>query len=270
MGLGLTITKLLVEIMGGEISVTSTPGRGSQFRIKLLLAHVADARPPAKTQERIVGYLGKRKLILIVDDDTDHRELIKEALEPVSFSIISAPDGPSALTIAEECAPDLFILDISMPGMSGWHVAKRLREIGHTAPILMMSANIGDQAPRSDEEPAHDAALSKPVDMQTLLNHIQKLLSLRVVTANSAPEYVPPARDIKYASRPDRRHIEELTRLGEIGFVSGIEAKLDELEASGNGSIVFIKAARERIRAFDLRGYMTLLAQPVEPEHADE
>jgi hypothetical protein len=52
--------------------------------------------------------------------------------------------------------------------------------------------------------------------------------------------------------------------------VSGIEAKLDELEASGNGSIVFIKAARERIRAFDLRGYMTLLAQPVEPEHADE
>jgi signal transduction histidine kinase/CheY-like chemotaxis protein len=270
MGLGLTITKLLVEIMGGEISVKSTPGQGSQFRIKLLLAHVADSRPPAKAQERIVGYLGKRKLILIVDDDTDHRELIKEALEPVGFSIISAPDGPSALTIAEECAPDLFVLDISMPGMSGWEVARRLREIGHTVPILMMSANIGDQAPRGDDVPDHDAALSKPVDMQTLLNHIRKLLNLRVVTATSAPEYSAPPQGIKYASRPDARHIEELMRLGEIGFVSGIESKLDELEAAGNGSIVFINAARDRIRAFDLRGYMALLAQPAEPEHADD
>ncbi|HEX3869923.1 MAG TPA: ATP-binding protein, partial [Pirellulales bacterium] len=140
MGLGLTITKLLVEVMGGEISVRSVPSRGSSFRIKLMLARIAGAKPPALLKERIVGYLGERKLILVIDDDSDHRELMREALEPVGFSIIAAPDGPSALAIAEECSPDLFILDISMPGMSGWEVARRLRSLGHRAPVLMMSA----------------------------------------------------------------------------------------------------------------------------------
>ncbi|MFA5958632.1 ATP-binding protein [Hyphomicrobium sp.] len=270
MGLGLTITKLLVEIMGGEISVKSIPGMGSSFRIKLMLAHVADARPLPKLQERIVGYLGKRKLILVVDDDSDHRELIREVLEPIGFSVISAPDGPSALTIAEECAPDLFILDISMPGMRGWDVARHLRETGHTAPVLMMSANIGEQPLMINDPPDHDGALSKPVDMQKLLGLIRKLLNLRVVTSNNAPEYTVSPLPIRDATLPAARHIEELTSLGEIGFVSGIESKLDDLEAAGDGSSIFIAAARERIRAFDLRGFMALLERPVEPEHADE
>ncbi len=270
MGLGLTITKLLVEIMGGEISVKSVLGRGSSFRIKLMLAHVADSRPTPAPQERIVGYLGKRRLILVVDDDGDHRELIKEALEPTGFSVITAPDGPSALALAEECAPDLFILDISMPEMSGWEVASRLREIGHPAPIVMMSANIGEHTVKSDLPPDHDVALSKPVDMQTLLNNIRTLLNLRVVTASSSPEHAALAKPIRIVNLPSDRHVEELTRLGEIGFVSGIESKLDELDAGDDASKDFIAAARERVRAFDLRGYMALLERPVAHEHADE
>ncbi|HET6388404.1 ATP-binding protein [Hyphomicrobium sp.] len=271
MGLGLTITKLLVEIMGGEISVKSTPGRGSSFRIKLMLARVTDVKPAAPPQERIVGYVGDRKLILVVDDDGDHRELMREALEPVGFSVITAPDGASALAIADECTPDLFILDISMAGMSGWEVARRLREMGHTAPVLMMSANLGEKPEKTDRAPDHDGALSKPVDMQTLLTQIRSMLRIEVITSSDAPDRTTKQlQPIHPGKPPSARHIEELTRLGEIGFIAAIEAKLDELEAAGLGSDPFVIAARERIRAFDLRGYMALLERITEREHVDD
>jgi signal transduction histidine kinase/CheY-like chemotaxis protein len=270
MGLGLTITKLLVEIMGGEISVKSVPGRGSSFRIKLMLARVADAKPPISRQERIVGYSGERKLILVVDDDGDHRELMREALEPVGFWVIAAPDGDSALTITQECTPDLFILDISMPGMSGWEVARRLRGLGHSAPVLMMSANIGDQDDRMDGPPDHDEALSKPVDMHTLLERVGTMLKLEVIRAGSEAHRGGLALPARGTVNPGLHHIEELQRLGEIGFVSGIEAKLAELEAADLGSSPLVSAARDRIRVYDLRGYMSLLGKALEREHVDE
>jgi signal transduction histidine kinase/DNA-binding NarL/FixJ family response regulator len=262
MGLGLTITKLLVEIMGGEMSVTSAHGEGSVFRVKLMLPHVAHARIAKKPTARVVGYSGERRLILVADDDADHRDLMRETLEPIGLSVITAPDGVAALTIAGECAPDLFILDISMPGMSGWDVARRLREIGHAAPILMMSASLGDSASQPARAPDHSAELSKPVDLTALLDRIQRLLGLTFILDGEAPALAPAASSSSAARRlPSAQHVEELIRLGEIGYVSGIEAKLAELEAVEAGRSPFVAAALERIQAFDLRGYMALLRE---------
>jgi signal transduction histidine kinase/CheY-like chemotaxis protein len=259
MGLGLTITKLLVEIMGGEMSVTSAHGEGSVFRVRLMLAHVAHARIAKKPTARAIGYSGDRRLILVADDDADHRDLMRETLEPIGFSVITAPDGVAALTIAGECAPDLFILDISMPGMSGWDVARRLRETGHAAPILMMSASLGDSASQPARAPDHSAELSKPVDLSALLERIQQLLGLTLILDGEAPARAATAESTRRL--PSAQHVEELIRLGEIGYVSGIEAKLAELEAVEAGRSPFVAAALERIQAFDLRGYMALLRE---------
>ena len=268
MGLGLTITKLLVEIMGGEILLRSAPGQGSVFRVKLMLAHVPYARQPAAREARVVGYAGERRTILVADDDADQRNLMREALEPIGFSVVAAPDGATALTIADECPPDLVLLDISMPGMSGWEVARRLRAAGQTAPILMMSASIGDAASQPVEPPEHDGAIAKPVNFETLLGRIETLLRLSFLTEprGEGPVLASPAAP----SRPAARHIEELMRLGEIGFVSGIEAKLAELETAELGAGPFVTAARERVRAFDLRGYMALLQRGSAPAPADD
>ncbi len=80
---------------------------------------------------------------MVVDDNEDHRELMREVLMPLDLVVLTAVDGPDCLTLIEGIRPDLFLVDITMPGMSGWQLVTRLREAGQSAPILMLSANIG-------------------------------------------------------------------------------------------------------------------------------
>ncbi|MDU6375224.1 MAG: ATP-binding protein, partial [Bradyrhizobium sp.] len=118
-GLGLTISRLLAGVMGGDIKVESKVGLGSTFKVKILLSEVTNPTRHAPVKAPVAGYLGPRKTILITDDDPVHRDLLREVLTPLGFILLSAPDGPSCLALAQHCQPDLFILDISMPGMDG-------------------------------------------------------------------------------------------------------------------------------------------------------
>jgi signal transduction histidine kinase/purine-cytosine permease-like protein len=126
-GLGLTITKTLTEVMGGEITVRSRLGEGSTFRVRLLLSGKGHA--PAVVERRITGRADAARplRVLVADDDATHRALVADLLEPLGFSVRLAPDGTHALMLAAEEAPDLFLLDIAMPGMTGWELARRRR-----------------------------------------------------------------------------------------------------------------------------------------------
>ncbi|MDU3042205.1 ATP-binding protein, partial [Bradyrhizobium sp.] len=110
-GLGLTISRLLAGVMGGDIKVESKVGLGSTFKVKILLSEVTNPTRHAPVKAPVAGYLGPRKTILITDDDPVHRDLLREVLTPLGFILLSAPDGPSCLALAQHCQPDLFILD---------------------------------------------------------------------------------------------------------------------------------------------------------------
>ncbi|MGY5800675.1 hybrid sensor histidine kinase/response regulator [Rhizobium sp. LEGMi12c] len=256
LGLGLTITQLLTNTLGGEISVTSEKDVGSTFKVRLMLSAVIRPMKPPAQEQRIVGYEGPRRTIVVVDDNEDHRELMREILSPLDFIVLTAAGGPDCLTLIEGIKPDLFLVDISMPGMNGWQLVSRLRENSQTAPILMLSANIGDAAAATDSDDSHNDAISKPVDIRQLRDKLALHLGLKwIYTDASAPAAPKPTPTLK---SPGIEHVRELLRLGEIGYVRGIEAKLADL-ARLDENKPFTDALRAHVQAFDLDGFLNVL-----------
>ncbi|MFI4928085.1 MAG: hybrid sensor histidine kinase/response regulator, partial [Burkholderiales bacterium] len=99
-GLGLTIAKMLTDLMGGELTATSTPGRGSVFRVRLFLPEVHQMLVPVQEQRRPPrGYEGPRRRILVVDNEEADRELLVALLEPLGFELRSAASGHDALDL---------------------------------------------------------------------------------------------------------------------------------------------------------------------------
>jgi signal transduction histidine kinase/CheY-like chemotaxis protein len=257
-GLGLTICRLLAGVMGGDIKVASTVGSGSTFRVKLLLSEVVNPTRHAPVEAPVQGYHGPRKTILVTDDDPVQRDLLREVLTPLGFILLSAPDGPACLTLAQPCRPDLFLLDISMPGMDGWTVAKTLRESGHRqARILMISASALEAHGTPLAQPFHDGYLMKPIDIPRLLETIRQLL--KIEWRYDADETKLPRWRPSTGSRPPVKQIEELIGLGQIGYIKAIQAKLDEIGQNYPEHADFVSQMHALIDRFDLDQYMATL-----------
>lgn len=257
-GLGLTISRLLAGVMGGDIKVSSTVGIGSTFRVKMLLSEVTNPTRIAPVNAPIFGYHGARKTILITDDDPTQRDLLREVLTPLGFILLSAPDGAGCLSLAQHCRPDLFLLDISMAGMDGWTVAETLRATGHhQARILMVSASALEAHGTPLAQPFHDGYLMKPIDIPRLLELIGQLLKIEwqyEIDAPRAPTWRPNT-----GSRPPVQHVEELISLGQLGYIRAIQLKLDEMGISHPEHADFVTQMRTLVDRFDLDQYMATL-----------
>src|SRR5712672_139260 len=257
-GLGLTISRLLAGVMGGDIKVTSTVGTGSTFRVKILLSEVTNPRRAAPSDATVYGYHGPRKTILITDDDPTQRDLLREVLAPLGFILLSATDGTACLALAQHCRPDLFLLDISMTGMDGWTVAETLRATGHRqARILMVSASALEAHGTPLAQPFHDGYLMKPIDIPRLLETIRQLLKLDweyEVDQIPVPNWKPET-----GSRPPVKHVEELIGLGQLGYIRAIQVKLDEIGNDFPEHADFVSQMRSLIDRFDLDQYMATL-----------
>jgi signal transduction histidine kinase/CheY-like chemotaxis protein len=266
MGLGLTITKMLTEIMGGELSVTSTPGCGSTFRVRLMLSEAPDI--VRTVAARVIGYAGRRRTVLVADDDGEHRDLVRDLLQPLGFILFEAADGIASVQIAEQCRPDIVLLDLSMPGMTGWQVAQALREShGGETVIIMVSANAAEPQPADHPDAPHDAYIVKPLDIDELLQTIGEFLEIAWVT-DSALEPVTQAPAIATGTRPAEFDLSELRRLGRIGHVRGILAKLDEIGSEDPAQLPFVTELRSLVSDLELGLYMAALEAAERRAHA--
>jgi signal transduction histidine kinase/CheY-like chemotaxis protein len=253
-GLGLTITQLLTQIMGGEVLLQESSERGTTFVVRLMLPPTA--APEHISARRIVGYAGAARRLLITDDDATHVELVQDLLRPLGFELYVARDGNTSLTVAAQCHPELALIDLSLPDMTGWEVARRLRAACPSTRIVIVSANAHDYA--TERAASHDAFVMKPVDMQLLLEQIGALLQLTWQHAGS-PAPAQDAQPLSEPAPPSRRHLDDLYQLGRIGHVRAIEAKLRELEAENPANEPFTSRLRALVATFDLKRYMSAL-----------
>jgi signal transduction histidine kinase/CheY-like chemotaxis protein len=263
-GLGLTITSLLTKIMGGDISVRSVVDKGSTFRVKLMLSEVSRPRIASTMEYRVRGYAGPRQTILVVDDNAVQRQLIADLLTPLGFVVVGAGGGRECLQIVEQNSPNLILLDIAMPEMDGWEVAQRLRRRpGKRAAILILSANAIDPHHMLDAERLYDDMLMKPIDLRQLLKKIHALLDIEWLYDTEAAKAAAPAAAAPppAAAYPAAGDIDELIRLGEIGHVTRIIEKLNEIESGSPDCGAFIARMRVMVNAFDFKRYTSALRE---------
>ncbi|MDF2465301.1 MAG: response regulator [Ramlibacter sp.] len=269
-GLGLTIAKMLTDLMGGEMTVASTPGVGSVFRIKLFLPEVHHAAAPARfaASRPRRGYEGARRKVLVVDNEEADRELLVQLLEPLGFELRTAASGHDALDLlAAGLRPDAILMDLAMPGIDGWETIRRLRRLdGVAARVAVVSANAFDKNLDNDAGVRAEDFIGKPVRHSELLDWLGRQLGLRWLESPPPPGAVVAATESVWIW-PEPASLLALQHTVQLGYYRGIMNQLDEIEAAQPACAGFAAAMRELARQFQFEAMSRELSKaPVEEE----
>jgi signal transduction histidine kinase len=190
-GLGLAISRQLVQLMGSEIQVNSEKEKGSTFWFDLALPVVTEVTKEKSTRnEKIIGYKGSRRTVLVVDDKLSNRSLLLNLLEPLGFEIVLAENGQEEVTIAKEIQPDLILTDMIMPVMTGFEAVQEIRQISelNDVVIIAISASVFELEKDKTLISGCNDFLPKPVDIQKLFTLMEKYLKLEWVYEKSVEE----------------------------------------------------------------------------------
>jgi signal transduction histidine kinase/CheY-like chemotaxis protein len=231
-GLGLTITQLLVELMGGDIQLRSRKGEGSRFMVRLYMPAVSNV-DAGHIVEPITGYLGYVRHLLVVDDEPAHRGLIRGYLAHLGFIIDEVDCGQACLDAFARQRPDLVLLDIGLPDMTGWEVSQRLAAIEQgRVPVLMVSANAHENTEEARAGAQLAGFVTKPVDEADLLEQVRQALDLRWLRGD---------REGWQHAHPDADDVRELLALSAGGFPHALRARLTELGAENPQLLAWVR-----------------------------
>ncbi|MFZ2121804.1 MAG: ATP-binding protein [Rhodoferax sp.] len=277
-GMGLTIARMLTDLMGGELSVSSQPGVGSVFKAKLFLPELHTSLPAteggaARRDEPLVapvkprlGYVGPRQRVLVVDNEEADRELLVQLLLPLGFEVRTAASGHDALDLlASGYQPHAVFMDLAMPGIDGWETVRRLRVLEQAtqrpaAHVAIVSANAFDRGLDNAVGLPSDDFFCKPVRHADLLDWLAQRLGLAWQEAIEPVLSPPMARQSAALVYPDRAQLVALREVVTLGFYRGILNQLDALEAAQPECASFVTRMRELARQFQFETMSQQLA----------
>jgi len=235
-GLGLTITKRLALLMQGRMAVESEPGKGSSFRLEVPLPPVADPGSALELADySMVGYHGRRRQVLVVDDNANNASMLVSLLQPLGFRVATACDGQGALDQVSSQRTDLVLLDLVMPGMDGRETAAKLRLVSLCPQIKIIgaSATVSGNSRLEAFASVCDDFVAKPIRIDLLLEKIRQQLELVWETApgKSSPGSSTGSDHSSDAlAAPPRAELEQLYQLALLGDMRKILAWAARLE----------------------------------------
>ena len=268
-GLGLAISKKLIQAMDGHLEVQSEFGQGSSFRVDLHFPiKWADAALEPIPDHNIAGYTGPRRKILVADDNPYNRSMLVNLLQPVGFEVIEATNGRESIDFARSTCPDLIILDLVMPGLSGYEAAQQIRKMPDSQDVVIIAASASafEMDILQSKLVGCNDFLSKPVNVTKLFELLETYLNLEWIykqpSANedqkAATEFVAEKTTLVPPPPHEIALLFDLAMKGEIPSLRKQAIRLEQLNETFGP---FARKLRQLAEGFDEDKILALIEQ---------
>ncbi|WP_293330412.1 ATP-binding protein [Microcoleus sp. CAWBG58] len=262
-GLGLAISHKIVSLMGSEIKVESISGEGSTFSFEVELPEEKDWAADSRvvSQGAIVGYAGKRRKILLIDDRWENRSVLLNLLEPIGFTIIEASNGQEGLQQVLQTAPDLIITDLTMPVMDGFeflHSLRSHRELQHHI-VLVSSASVFESDRLNSIKAGGNNFLPKPIQAEILLEQVQKYLKLEWIYQAPKDEQLWELDVAQEIKPPSHAILTQLAQLAKMGDLEGVMEVAQQISDGDNAA--FVRELIQMVEACEIKQLRAFIQQ---------
>lgn len=259
-GLGLAISRQLVRLMGSDIEVESRIGEGSTFRFELELPAVEAVSTALLPVQVATGYAGPRRKVLIVDSVAKNRAATVNRLAPLGFDMIEACDGREALELAQSTLPDLILMDNVLSGMDGRETILRLRQLTIHVPIIVMYANISDDAEEYLKADAN-TFIAKRIEQHSLPARIAVLLNLEWIFTQPQEDSAVPDEAVEPLAFPPTEEMQTLHRLAQLGNMRDILRYAERIAALDPRYALFATQLRRLAEGYQSKAILAFVEQ---------